>query len=155
MARTVDGSLSTADFRGMAHEAKLFVLSTDSSPSVTDPVTDTYLIETAARTNYQTLRRTNETLISNNSWNYANTTDYDSQAARFDAATRDALPDDKAAQPVLYVFAAGNRGFGGDDGLGGEPGTIASPGTSSATPPSWPTPSGSSAPERTTRRTRG
>lgn len=126
---TVDSSLTTADFRGMAHEAKLFVLSTDSSPGVTDPVTDTYIIETAARTNYQTLKRTNETLISNNSWNYANTTDYDSQAARFDAATRDALPDDTAPQPITFVFAAGNQGFGGEDGQSGEPGTIASPGT--------------------------
>ncbi|HUS36639.1 MAG TPA: S8 family serine peptidase, partial [Verrucomicrobiae bacterium] len=126
---TVDGSLTNADFRGMAHQAKLFVLSTESSPGVTDPVTDTYIIETAARTNYQTLKRTNETLISNNSWNYANTTDYDSQAARFDAATRDALPDDTAPQPITFVFAAGNQGFGGEDGQGGEPGTVASPGT--------------------------
>src|SRR5678815_3675229 len=101
----------------------------DYNPDVNEPVTDTYLIETAARTNYFTLKRTNETLISNNSWNYADTPEYDSQAARFDAATRDALPDDRAPQPVLYVFAAGNMGFGGEDGQGGEPGSIASPGT--------------------------
>src|ERR1051325_4822392 len=125
----VDGSLTNADFRGIAHEAKLFVLGIDSTPDVKEPITDSYLIETAARTNYYTLKRTNETLISNNSWNYANTPDYDSQAARFDAATRDALQDDTGSQPVLYVFAAGNLGFGGEDGLGGEPGTISSPGT--------------------------
>lgn len=125
----VDGSLTNADFRGIAHEAKLFVLPIDFTPDVNEPVSDTFLIETAARTNYFTLKRTNETLISNNSWNYANTPEYDSQAARFDAATRDALPDNTASQPVLYVFAAGNGGFGGEDGFGGEPGSISSPGT--------------------------
>src|SRR4051812_19355921 len=76
----VDGSRTNADFRGIAHEAKLFVLGIDADPDVNQPVTDSYLIETAARTNYFTLKRTNETLISNNSWNYANTPDYDSQA---------------------------------------------------------------------------
>jgi YVTN family beta-propeller protein len=125
----VDGSFTNADFRGIAHNAELFVLSVESSPGVNDPITDSYLIQRAAETNYFLLKRTNETLISNNSWNYANTTDYDSQAARYDAATRDALPDDTGAQPVTYVFAAGNLGFGGEDGLGGEPGTISSPGT--------------------------
>jgi subtilisin-like proprotein convertase family protein len=125
----IDGSLTNADFRGIAYNAKLFVLPIDYTPDVNQPVTDSYLIETAARTNYYKLKRTNETLISNNSWNYANNAEYDSQAARFDAATRDALPEDTASQPVLYVFAAGNEGFGGEDGLGGEPGSIASPGT--------------------------
>src|SRR5207253_6837482 len=57
----LDGSLTNADFRGMAHLAKLFVLSTASAPGVTDPITDTYLIETAARTNYHgVIRPTNE-----------------------------------------------------------------------------------------------
>lgn len=125
----IDGSLTNADFRGIAHEAKLFVLPVDFTPDVNTPVTDTYLIETAARTNYYTLKRTNETLISNNSWNYANTPAYDSQAARFDAATRDALPDDTGSQPVTYVFAAGNLGFGSEDGMTAEGDTIASPGT--------------------------
>jgi hypothetical protein len=125
----IDGSLKNADFRGIAHEAKLFVLPIDYDPDLNQPVTDTYLIETAARTNYFTFNRTNETLISNNSWNYLNSAEYDSQAARFDAATRDALPDNRGEQPVLYVFAAGNLGFGSEDGQGGQPGTIASPGT--------------------------
>ncbi len=124
----LDGSLTNASFRGMAPKAKLFVLPIDFTPDVHTPVTDTYLIETAARTNYQTLQRTN-TMVSNNSWNYANSTDYDSQAARFDAATRDALPDVPGSQPVLYLFAAGNQGFGDEEGQGGEPGRIASPGT--------------------------
>jgi subtilisin family serine protease/subtilisin-like proprotein convertase family protein len=123
-----DGSLTNADFRGIAPLAKLFILPTEFNPRVNTPVTDTYLIETAAQTNYDTLKRTN-TLISNNSWNYANSTDYDSQAARYDAATRDALPDATGSQPVLYVFAAGNQGNGDEDGTGGQPTRIASPGT--------------------------
>lgn len=124
----LDGSLTNADFRGIAPKAKLFILPIDFNPDVNTPVTDTYLIETAAATNYNTFHRTN-TLISNNSWNYANSTDYDTQAARYDQATRDALPDQTGEQPVLYVFAAGNEGFGDDDGQGGEPSRIASPGT--------------------------
>lgn len=126
---TLDGSVTNASMRGMAPLAKLFVLPIDFTPEVNQPVTDTYLIETAARTNYITLNRTNRTLISNNSWNYANTPEYDSQAARFDAATRDAIKGMSGEQPVLYVFAAGNYGFGESDGNGGEPGRIASPGS--------------------------
>jgi hypothetical protein len=117
-----------ATMRGLAPQAKLFVLPVSLGPERNTPVTDTYLIDTAARTNYVTMARTN-TLISNNSWTYANTVDYDSQAARFDAATRDALPDVQSPQPVLYVFAAGNNGNGNEDGNGGEPGRITSPGT--------------------------
>lgn len=125
---TVDGSLTNASMRGMAPLAKLFALPIDFVSDVSTPVTDSYLIETAARTNYVTLGR-RETLISNNSWNYANTPEYDSQAARFDAATRDAIVEQSGSQPVMYVFAAGNYGFGANNGLEGEAGRIASPGT--------------------------
>ena len=125
----IDGSFTNASFRGMAPQANLFVLPVEFSPLVNKAPTDTYLIETAAATNYLLLGR-DKTLISNNSWNYANSLDYDSQAARFDAAARDALPGTTGSQPVLYVFAAGNYGFSdSNDGLGGEAGRIASPGT--------------------------
>lgn len=120
------GSLTNANFRGMAPGAKLFVLPVDL---VDGPlISDTYLQETAARTNYQILGRTNA-LISNNSWGYPRQFEYNSAAATYDAATRDAVPDMPGPQSLLYVFAAGNSGDGNDIGSGGEPGTITSPGT--------------------------
>ena len=91
-------------------------------------VSDTALQEIAAATNYVTLERTNA-LISNNSWGYAQVFDYNSAAASYDAAVRDALPDEAGAQPMLYVFSAGNAGFGNNVGSGGLPGSIHSPGT--------------------------
>ncbi len=72
--------------------------------------------------------RTNA-FISNNSWHYAQSAAYDLAAAGYDAATRDALPFQTGEQPVLFVFAAGEQGVGGDDGSGGAPGTIPSPAT--------------------------
>ena len=120
------GSTNGASFRGMAPKAKLFVLGVDS---VFGPViSDAYLIETAAQTNYATLQRTNA-LISNNSWGYVGQYDYTSSSASYDAATRDALPEMTGSQPMLYVFAAGNDGVGNDVGTGGQPGTINSPAT--------------------------
>ncbi len=113
------GSVTNADFRGMAPQAKVFILPVDvvnGRPTIGD----TYLQENAARTN---------ALISNNSWNYPGRATYDSSAASYDAAVRDALPEKTGGQPVLFVFAAGNDGFGKDDGTGGEPGGICSPGT--------------------------
>jgi len=120
------GSLPNSDFRGMAPNAKLFVLGVDL---VTGPwISDTYLQETAARTNYVTLGRTNA-MVSNNSWGYTGLYDYDTAAASYDAAVRDALPEEPGQQPLIYVFAAGDEGDGNQDGLGGEPDTITSPGT--------------------------
>ncbi|MDB6130486.1 MAG: Peptidase and in kexin sedolisin, partial [Verrucomicrobiales bacterium] len=81
---------------------------------------DTYLQETAASAN---------ALISNNSWGYVGANDYISASASYDAAVRDALPQVPGSQPVLYVFAAGNDGFGGNDGQGGFADTIVAPGT--------------------------
>ncbi|HEX3857718.1 MAG TPA: LamG-like jellyroll fold domain-containing protein [Verrucomicrobiae bacterium] len=69
-------------------------------------------------------------LISNNSWNYGDST-YDLAAASYDAATRDALPRMTGSQPVLFIFSAGNDGNGDDtaDPGGGNADTILSPGT--------------------------
>jgi len=107
----------TGQFRGIAPEARLFSMSTDLTFG---PGSDTYLQETAARTN---------ALISNNSWHYFNDTDYDLAAASYDAAVRDALPGATGSQPMLFVFSAGNDGGGTDAGTGGSADTIGSPGT--------------------------
>ncbi|HYE30451.1 MAG TPA: S8 family serine peptidase [Methylomirabilota bacterium] len=122
------GSGTNANFKGMAPEAKLFGLSLEFQPDVHAHVLDNYLIDIAARTNFITLARTNA-LISNNSWNYPSSTDYDSSAARYDSAVRDALLTRTGEQPVLFVFPAGNLGEGGSHGLGGIAGGITSPGT--------------------------
>lgn len=112
------GSLPNANFRGMAPMAKIFSLPIDL---LTGPfLSDTYLQETAASTN---------AFISNNSWGYVNASDYNTAAASYDAAVRDAQPGVTGARPLLYVFAAGNAGGGQDDGLGGLSDTISSPGT--------------------------
>ena len=111
------GSVTNASFRGMAPGAKVFSISTSL---LFGPNSDSYLQETAARTN---------ALISNNSWQYFNDTEYDLAAASYDAAVRDALPGVTGSQPMLYVFAAGNSGGGSDDGVGGSADTIGSPGT--------------------------
>ena len=87
-------------FRGQAPSAQVFAITASSTPG---PASDTYLQETAAR---------NNALISNNSWHYANDSYYDLAAARYDAATRDALPGVSGSQPVLFVFGAGNAGSG-------------------------------------------
>jgi subtilisin family serine protease/subtilisin-like proprotein convertase family protein len=107
----------TGQFRGIAPSAKLFSISTDLTFG---PGSDTYLQETAARTN---------ALISNNSWHYFNDTEYDLAAASYDAAVRDALPGASGSQPVLYVFSAGNDGGGTAAGTGGSADSIGSPGT--------------------------
>ncbi len=106
-----------AQFRGMAPAARLFAMAANPEHG---PVSDTYLQETAARTN---------ALISNNSWHYGDDSSYDLAAARYDAAVRDALPGVTGSQPLLFVFSAGNAGNGDDDGLGGDPDSIRSPGT--------------------------
>ena len=126
---TPNGSETNANYRGMAPEVRLFVQATDYTPGVSIPVTDTYITETAARTNSRAFGRGNATLISNNSWFYGGATDYDSAAARYDAAARDALPDEAGSQPILFVFTASNSGDGTDDGMNGNPNTIPSPGS--------------------------
>lgn len=115
----------TGQFRGIAPAARVFVqgIGLENRPGRAGAaawVPDSVLQEQAARTN---------ALISNNSWHYAANTGYDLAAARYDAATRDALPGEPGAQPLLFVFAAGNFGSGNGSGLGGEADTIRSPGT--------------------------
>jgi subtilisin family serine protease/subtilisin-like proprotein convertase family protein len=108
---------TNTQFRGMAPSAKIFSIATDT---LFGSGTDSYLQETAAKTN---------AFISNNSWGYFNDTEYDLAAASYDAAVRDALPERTGSQPIVYVFAAGNSGGGNDQGTGGSADTIGSPGT--------------------------
>ena len=119
------GAGSSNLFRGLAPESRILFQYVNFDSFSTD---DLLLVETAASTNYITLNRTN-ILISNNSWNYTGNHEYDSSAALFDAATRDAIVGIPGSQPVLFVFSAGNSGGGDDNGLGGESGTIESPAT--------------------------
>ncbi|MBI4657312.1 MAG: S8 family serine peptidase [Verrucomicrobia bacterium] len=123
-----DGSVTNANFRGMAPRARIFALPLVYAPTVNSAISDTYLQETAAASNTLVFRR-RSTLISNNSWNYNGANEYDSSAARFDAATRDALPKVTNAQPVLYVVSGGNTGEGEDDGLSGLSSSVPSPAT--------------------------
>lgn len=107
------GSVSNANFRGMAPSANGFVMLIDSH-------LDSDLQQGPALTN---------ALISNNSWNYGADPFYDIAAASYDAAVRDAIPGRPGPQPVLFIFSAGNGGGGFDDGTGGNPDTILSPAT--------------------------
>ena len=117
-ATNAPGSTDGANFRGMAPAARLHVLAVDR---VSGPlVSDEYLQSSVALTN---------ALISNNSWGYLQTFEYDGSAASFDAAVRDSLPEISGSQPVLFVFAAGNEGAGNDNGTFGTADSITSPGT--------------------------
>jgi subtilisin-like proprotein convertase family protein len=107
-----EGSVTNADFRGKAPAAMLFAVDFHGS--------DSNLQAEAALTN---------ALISNNSWVYSGDQTYDLAAASYDAATRDALPYTQGSQPVLFVFAAGNDGFGQIGGNNNTADTIDSPGT--------------------------
>jgi subtilisin family serine protease/subtilisin-like proprotein convertase family protein len=104
-------------FRGLAPASQIFSMAADL---VFGPGSDTYLQETARRTN---------AFISNNSWHYEFDSEYDLAAASYDAAVRDALPGTTGSQPLLLVFPAGNAGGGDDGGEGGSPDTIQSPAT--------------------------
>ncbi|MBI2947600.1 MAG: S8 family serine peptidase, partial [Verrucomicrobia bacterium] len=122
------GSVTNSNFRGVAPRARIFTMPIVFGPAVNPAVSDTYLQERAAATNFFSFRR-RSTLISNNSWNYNGANEYDSSAARFDAATRDALPNVTNAQPTLFVVSGGNTGEGEDDGLGGLSSSVPSPAT--------------------------
>jgi subtilisin-like proprotein convertase family protein len=104
-------------FRGQAPAAQILAIVASPDP---EPSSDSYLQETAARTN---------AFISNNSWHYANDNTYDLAAARYDAAVRDALPGVPGSQPLLFIFGAGNAGNGVNDGSGGDPDSVPSPAT--------------------------
>ncbi len=114
------GSWHTNDFRGMAPQASLFAQDFRV-------LSDSQLAEFAARTNLVLSLKTNTTFISNNSWGYDDSFEYDSSSAIFDAATRDAIPGMTGSQPMLFVFAVGNDGAGGNNGLGGLANSISSP----------------------------
>jgi len=116
---TLFGSVAGADFKGMAPASKLLSQNYLGLP-------DALLAEYAASTNLLLNLKTN-TLISNNSWGYDNSFEYDSASAIYDAATRDAIPEISGSQPVLFVFSVGNSGFGDDGGLGGLPNSVSSP----------------------------
>lgn len=112
------GSISGANFRGMAPGARLFAMPIDL---VTGPlISDAYLQENAARTN---------AVISNNSWGYVGSEgEYTISSASYDSAVRDALPRVTGSQGLTFVFAAGNSGSANDvNGLNGSPDTIQSP----------------------------
>jgi subtilisin-like proprotein convertase family protein len=121
------GSTNNANMRGIAFNASLYVLPVDINFG---PIasSDFFLQTNAAVHNYSTLTRTNP-MVSNNSWGYLFSRGYDSAAASYDAAVRDALPENPGMQPMIYVFAVGNEGFGANNGLGGFPDTIVSPAT--------------------------
>ncbi|MFN0068215.1 MAG: S8 family serine peptidase, partial [Limisphaerales bacterium] len=115
-----------ADLRGKAPAAQLFAQPIDLQ---TGPlISDAYLQENAA-TNYYVVKGRRGVPISNNSWGYVGAYEYDVAAAGYDAAVRDALDQVTGEQPILFVFAAGNDGFGSEDGQDGEPGSISSPAT--------------------------
>lgn len=97
----VPGSVSNANFRGVAPAAKIFANSFGNS--------DANMQESAAATN---------AFISNNSWGYLGDGGYTLAAASWDAAVRDALPGVEGSQALLAVFAAGNSGGGPCGGLG-------------------------------------
>ncbi len=123
LAAPPQGSVTNANFQGKAPGASLFILPVDllSGPLQGDEYLQTQAASTSNRVNPA------EPLISNNSWGYFQY-DYSSHSASYDAAVRDALPEVTGDQPILYVFAAGNEGFGGDNGLGGFEDSIRSPG---------------------------
>ena len=118
----VPGSAPGANFRGMAPNARLYVLQSD--PATGPLISDSDLQETAATNSLGT--QPGKTLISNNGWGYSGVHDYNSSAASYDAAVRDALPGRTGSQPAVYVFAAGNDGFAFDNGRGGLPNSLVS-----------------------------
>ena len=120
-----DITLNTNDFRGMAPDARIYVLPIDLASG---PVqSDAYIQEQAATRNYVDEGR-EDPIVSNNSWGYVGAFSYNSSAASYDQAVRDALPEMGGDQPIIYVFSAGNSGFGDTNGVGGVAGTIGAPG---------------------------
>lgn len=122
------GSLTNANFRGMAPGARILATRFSyDNPEPNDWLEDAFITEQGARTNLALRGSAAAPLISNNSWSYDGANDYDSSAALWDAAVRDALRDVPGSQGAIYVFAAGNSGNGRDDGTSPNPNTIASP----------------------------
>ncbi len=122
------GSFKDPNFKGMAPEARLHVLKADDD-KVNNHVSDSWLQAESATYHYFKRPKQKYPLISNNSWEYEDESDYTWAAASYDAATRDALPGRPGDQQVVYVFPAGNSGAGSDNGLNASPNTITAPGT--------------------------
>ncbi|MEO7298709.1 MAG: S8 family serine peptidase [Verrucomicrobiota bacterium] len=118
----VPGSAPNANFRGKAPAANIFSL------DIFAGLADSELQETAARTNLFGFNRQSP-LISNNSWGYPGSKNYNSASASYDMAVRDAIPGVQGSQPIIYVFAAGNSGGGNNNGQGGSAGSVISPST--------------------------
>ena len=95
--QNVRGSVSNANFRGMAPGAGIYSQTID--PIFAPFVNDTDLQQNAALTN---------ALISNNSWNYVGDIRYSMSSAIWDEAARDAVPGLSGPQPLTLVFSAGN-----------------------------------------------
>lgn len=144
--QNAQGSVTNAEFGGRAPDARMFILPIELEAGPL--VSDIFLQETYARTNLSlngASGRTNAP-ISNNSWGYPSrprigtsngvpvlipgVLEYNSISASYDAAVRDALPEVPGDQPILYVFAAGNEGEGGDNGLGGSSDSLRVPANS-------------------------
>jgi len=117
----VSGSVSNASYRGIASSASIFPLPIDLLNPFQPPFfyTDKEIQENIARSNI---------FIGNNSWGYFSFS-YDTSSAIWDAAVRDSNPfrTSPKANPVVYVFAAGNEGFGDSTGVNGIGNTILSP----------------------------
>lgn len=128
VAGNADGSSEESGllFKGAATNATALYL--PIFEGVKSAVLDSSIIYWAAETNYIARKRTN-VLVSNNSWNFAQTADYDLSAAIFDGAVRDAMEDVPGSQPMLFVFSAGNEGHGDQEGGTGNSGSILSPAT--------------------------
>jgi subtilisin-like proprotein convertase family protein len=119
-----------ADFRGKAKGAQLFVQGLDL---VLGPYTSDAYLQSNASYSLTTITKTNGSaitngFISNNSWGYQSMV-YDTSAASYDAAVRDAQPAAPGEQSMLFVFAAGNSGDGSGSGVDNLEGTITSPAT--------------------------
>jgi subtilisin-like proprotein convertase family protein len=102
--KIIPGSVTNANFRGMAPKAEIFALPINSTFGPQS--SDSYLQENAAEAG---------AFVSNNSWSYGDANTYNLASASWDAAVRDALPGVTGSQPLLVVFAAGNSGAAGID----------------------------------------
>lgn len=128
VAGNANGSYEGADlsFKGAAPNATALYLPINSGIRAVQ--SDLNIIQWAAQTNYISEKRTN-VLVSNNSWNFSQTPEYDLSASIFDGAVRDALYDVPGMQPILFVFSAGNEGYGDEEGASGNSDSILSPAT--------------------------
>ncbi|MBM3846828.1 MAG: hypothetical protein FJ405_11170, partial [Verrucomicrobia bacterium] len=117
-SNSVSGSATNAHFRGKAPKAEILAFPFDI-----------YLGALVPEDEVRSILVSNKVHISNNSWGYPAVNNYDSVAASYDEAVRDAIPGTPGFQQLAFVFSAGNSGRGDDNGRGGAPGTVTSPAT--------------------------